>query len=129
MMLIPLNTALKIGVFSITSALVIQAFPVNAQEAKPRVQNRSVPALANLESRSFQEDPEEFFPHSQQGTLKYPEGTVGSRSQSDFEFLGQEFIVKMGETSHAEEDFDTYTRNEAQSDKVRVLLEVWEWQD
>lgn len=125
------SIALKIGLVSVISATLLQAFPVQAQEDQSRLRFRSKPTLNNLESRSFAKNPEEFFPGSSgQNTLAYPQGTVGTRSQteSDFQFIGQEFQVKMGETTNAADpEFDTFSRNEAQTDKVRVLVEVVEW--
>ncbi|PSF39505.1 hypothetical protein C7H19_01575 [Aphanothece hegewaldii CCALA 016] len=123
-----IGSTLKLVLFSAISATLLQAFPV---EARPnsRPQMRSRPILSNLESRSFSENPEAFFPNSGQDIITYPEGTVGSRSQSesDFEFLGQNFEVKMGETTHADPEFDTFSRNEAQTDKIRVNVNVLEW--
>jgi hypothetical protein len=128
-MLPKIRIALKLGLFSAISASLFQAFPVEAQ-SNSRPPDPSRPILSNLESRSFSQNPEAFFPDSsQQNTIDYPEGTVGSRSQSesDFEFMGQEFEVKMGETTNADPEFDTFSRNEAQTDKVRVHVEVLEW--
>lgn len=129
-MLSKLNIVLKLGILSAVSTFLFQAFPVEAQQTNSRTQIRSKPTLFNLESRSFSEHPEEFFPESSQlNTINYPEGTVGSRSQSesDFKFIGQEFQVKMGETTNADPEFDTFSRNEAQTDKVRVLFQIDEW--
>ncbi|GFE71698.1 hypothetical protein [Chroococcus sp. FPU101] len=129
-MLRKINFALKIVLFSTLFASLEQA-SIEAQQVNSRTQLRSRPILSNLESRSFAEDPEAFFPDSQQDTLNYPDGTVGRRTQtqSNFKFIGQEFKVIMGETTNADPEFDTFARNEAQTDKVRVLFQIDEWKN
>lgn len=121
---------LGVGALLTTAASLIQIEPVNAQQSKQRVQTRAGNSLSNLESRSISKDPEVFFPESSQRTTpKYPEGASDNSSQSEsrFELMGEEFIFKQGETVSSDDDFDSFYRNEAQSDKVRVLMTVDEW--
>jgi hypothetical protein len=124
------NIALKIGLVSAIAASSWPVVPVQAQENSSKLRSRSRPALNQLESRSFAKNPEAFFPNpSGQDALVYPEGTVGRRSsaESEFKMIGQEFQVKLGETTHADPEFDTFSRNEAQTDKIRVLINLVEW--
>jgi hypothetical protein len=124
------SLVLKLALFS-TLFTSLGQVSLEAQEVNSKTQRRSKPILSNLESRSWLEDPEAFFPDASDDTLNYPEGTVDRRSQteSQFKFIGQEFRVIMGETSHADPEFDTFARNEAQTDKVRVLIQIDEWKN
>lgn len=125
-----INLILKTVLFS-TLFVFLEQGAIEAQQNNSKPQRRSMPILSNLESRSWLENPEAFFPEAEQDTLNYPDGTVGRRTQtqSDFKFIGQEFQVIMGETTNSDPEFDTFARNEAQTDKVRVLIQIDEWKN
>lgn len=109
----------------------LEQAPIVAQNVKPQVQLRHRPVLLNLESRSFSENPEAFFPRTTElEDINYSEESIGRFSQNEPDFkLGEDLQVKMGETtsSSADPEFDTFSRNEAQSDKVRVLIQLGDW--
>lgn len=109
--------------------------PATAQ----RVQMSSDGVLDTLESRSYEDNPEVFFPEiSQEEPPYFPEGSVGTLSDEnsfEFEAFGEEFIVGAGEflaDDYPYTDPLVYSGQSgfadvSEDEEVWFLLELEEW--